>query len=196
MLTYSPAEIRKRLQDDIYYMKKPFNEDELYSLVTSLMKNWNTREALRESEENYRRLLEQSNEGIITHDHLGNITFANSTMSRMLGYSFEEMLRMSFVEFMDERSAETLRDKISRRKQGISERYELNLTRKDGQMIFTTLSASPILDKYAMFIGSFCVVTDITERKKAYDSLRQAKEEVEAANRGFIKVLNAQSSSR
>jgi PAS domain S-box-containing protein len=179
---YSPAEIRKRLRDDIYYMKKPFNEDELYSLVTSLVKNWNTRQALRESEENYRRLLEQSNEGIITVDALGKITFVNSTMSRMLGYSFEEMLCMSLFEFMDAHSAKMVRDKISRREQGISERYDLNLTRKDGQMIFTTLSASPMRNKNAVFLGSFCVVTDITERKKAYESLRRAKEESEAAN--------------
>ena len=37
-------------------------------------------------------------------------------------------------------------------------------------------------DKNAAFVGSFCVVTDITERRKAYESLRQAKEESEAAN--------------
>ncbi len=180
---YSPAEIRERLHDDIFYMKKPFNEDELYSLVTSLMKRWNTREELRESEENYRRLLEQSNEGILTLDVSGNITFVNLAMSRMLGYSFEEMLCMSFLEFMDAHNSNMVRDKILRREQGLSDRYDLDLIRKDGQMIFITLSASPMRDKNAAFVGSFCVVTDITGRRKAYESLRQAKEETEAANR-------------
>jgi DNA-binding NtrC family response regulator len=48
----SPTEMRKHLHDNIYYIKKPFDEDELYSLVNSLLKNWNTRQALLESEAN------------------------------------------------------------------------------------------------------------------------------------------------
>lgn len=178
----SPREIRRRIQDDIYYVKKPFNEDELYSLVTSLIKNWNIRQELRESEENYRRLLEQSNEGIIALDPSGDITFVNSTMCKMLGYSFDGMPSGSIFEFMDAYNVEMVKERISRREQGISERYEMAFTRKDGQIIFCMLSASPIRDKTGAFAGSFCVVTDITERKQAYESLRVAKKETEAAN--------------
>ena len=130
---YSPAEIRKRLQDDIFYMKKPFNEDELYSLVTSLVKKWNTREALRESEENYDACWNSPMKESSRWMPRENITFVNLAMSTMLGYSFEEMLCMSFIEFMDAHNAKMVSDKILRREQGVSERYDLDLIEKMGR---------------------------------------------------------------
>jgi PAS domain S-box-containing protein len=185
----TPAEMRKRLHEDIYYIKKPFDEEELYSLVTSLLKNWNTRQYLQESEGNYRRLLEQSNEGIITVDTLGNITFANSTMSKMLGYPSDEIKGNSFIKFMDADNARIVKEKIARREQGLSERYELELTRNDGRMISAMLSASPIYSEKGAFAGSFCVVTDITEPKEAFESLRKAKKETEIANERLIESM-------
>ncbi|MEN6331846.1 MAG: PAS domain S-box protein [Smithella sp.] len=179
----SPAEIRSRLQENIYYVKKPFNEDELYSLVTSLLKNWNIRQALRESEGNYRRLLEKSNEGILTIDASGKITFANATLGRMLGYNLEEMGGQSFFKFMDTDHANLVKRKIAQRIQGLSERYELELIRQDNQVLTAMLSASPIYTGNGAFYGSFCVITDISETKKGIALLRKANEELAEAER-------------
>ena len=178
----SPAEMRKRLQDDIHYVKKPFNEDELYSLVTSLLKNWNIRQALRESEGNYRRLLEQSNEGIVTVDPLGTISFANATTAKMLDYKLEELTGRSLFGFLDEDNAKLVGEKIARRVQGLSERYEMELIRKDGGVVSAMLSASPMYAENGAYSGSFGVITDISESKQAFEFLRKAKEETELAN--------------
>ncbi len=185
----SPSEMRKRLQDDIYYVKKPFNEDELYSLVTSLLKNWNIRQALRESEGNYRRVLEQSNEGILTVDFQGNITFANATFATMFGYDLESIKDRSLFDFVDDANANRIRKRIARRIQGISERYELELIRKDGGTVSTMLSASPMYAGNGSFSGSFCVITDISESKRAFEFLRKAKEETECANQRLQKSM-------
>jgi hypothetical protein len=50
-------------------------------------------EALRESEEKYRRIVETANEGIWALDADARITFVNRRMAEMLGYSPEELLR-------------------------------------------------------------------------------------------------------
>jgi len=42
----SAKDIRENLKDNIYFLRKPFNEDELYSLVYSLLNNWNRQEEL------------------------------------------------------------------------------------------------------------------------------------------------------
>ncbi|OPY89301.1 MAG: Autoinducer 2 sensor kinase/phosphatase LuxQ [Syntrophus sp. PtaU1.Bin208] len=186
----SPTEMRTRLQDDIYYVKKPFNEDELYSLVTSLLKNWNIRQALRESEGNYRRLLEQSNEGIITIDSQGMITFANATMFKMTGYNQEETIHRLLFDFVDENNANLIQGKIARRIQGLSERYETELIRKDGGAVSVMLSASPMYAENGAFSGSFCVITDISESKQAFESLRNAKEETELVNQRLEKSID------
>lgn len=171
----APAEIRRRLQEDIYYIKKPFNEDELYSLVTSLLKNWNIQEALRESESNYRRLMEQSNEGIVTLDTVGNITFVNTTISRMLDYDVAEMSGCPLSRFMDAGNANILQGKILNRLNGLRERYELDLIRRDGQVVSTIVSASPISGKDGTFSGSFAVISDITALRKSNEELVQAE---------------------
>lgn len=179
----APAEIRRRLQEDIYYIKKPFNEDELYSLVTSLLKNWNIQEALRESESNYRRLMEQSNEGIVTLDTFGNITFVNATISGILGYDVAEMSGRPLSQFMDSGNANILQGKILNRLNGLSERYELDLIRRDGQVVSAIVSASPISGKDGTFTGSFAVISDITEIKQAHESLRKSNEELVQSER-------------
>lgn len=179
----TPVEIRGRLSEDIYYVKKPFNEDELYSLVASLLKNWNTREALRESESNYRRLLEHSNEGIVILDAAGDITFANSRISKMLGHDISEMCGYPLSQFMDTENGEILKGKILNRMHGISERYELELTRRDGETVPTIVSASPVSGKNGAITGSFAVISDMTEIRKAHESLRKANEELVRAER-------------
>ncbi|OPY14560.1 MAG: Autoinducer 2 sensor kinase/phosphatase LuxQ [Syntrophus sp. PtaB.Bin001] len=178
----SPTEMRKRLHDNIYYIKKPFDEDELYSLVNSLLKNWNIRQALLESEANYRRLLEQSNEGILTVDRQANITFVNKTMARIVGYAPEELKGIYFFDIMDSEHANLVRNKISRRVKGLSERYGLELIHKNGAAVCVMLSASPMYTGNGAFSGSFCVVTDVTESKQAFEALRTAKEETDIAN--------------
>ncbi|SEL96462.1 PAS domain S-box-containing protein [Syntrophus gentianae] len=183
----TPAEMRTRLQDDIYYVKKPFNEDELYSLVTSLLKNWNIQQALRKSEGNYRRLLEQSNEGIVTIDAQGAISFVNATLSKMLGYNLEELNGRPFVDFVDQDNENLIREKIARRIQGLSERYETELIRKDGEAVSVMLSASPMYAEKGVYSGSFGVITDISESKRAFEFLRKAKEETELVNQRLQK---------
>ncbi len=50
--------IRSNLKENIYYIRKPFNHDELYCLVDSLIKGWNKNQKLKEREEKYRSIFE------------------------------------------------------------------------------------------------------------------------------------------
>ncbi|MBA4116891.1 MAG: PAS domain S-box protein, partial [Rubrobacter sp.] len=56
-------------------------------------------EALRESEERFRQLFEQSTNGLQVHDETGRIFDCNSEACRSLGYSREEMLTLSVRDF-------------------------------------------------------------------------------------------------
>ncbi len=56
-------------------------------------------EKLRESEEKYRNIVETANEGIVTIDSEGKVTYVNRKMADMVGYRFEEIIgrqRMGF----------------------------------------------------------------------------------------------------
>jgi two-component system, OmpR family, aerobic respiration control sensor histidine kinase ArcB len=60
--------------------------------------------------------------------------------------------------------------------------YEETQRQRDGTEIVVLVSKVPMFDKHLHIIGILCIYTDITERKKAEQKLKQAKEEAERAN--------------
>jgi PAS domain-containing protein len=89
------------------FQKNAFDEEETKVLeivvqqIEIAINNANQAEALRKSEEKYRDLVDQINEGIFIHDNHGVITFANQTPANIHGFKGpEEMLGRMFTEFV------------------------------------------------------------------------------------------------
>jgi len=80
-------------------------------------------EALRESEERYRRIVDTADEGVWTIDAEANTDFVNPKMAQMLGYKVEEMLGRPLADFMDEEGQATAAANVKRREQGIAEQH-------------------------------------------------------------------------
>ena len=140
-------------------------------------------DALRESEMKFRTLFETSAEGILSTDEEENIVLVNPHMVEMTGYSEGELLKMKYIDLLPEDELEDHIQKMKRRKQNFTDVYERKLRTKDGKIIWTMVSASPLKDKDGNFTGSFGTFTDITERKIAAEELRIAKERAEEINR-------------
>ena len=132
--------------------------------------------ALRARETQYRSLVEQMNEGLLAGDRSTRITFVNSRMAAMLGYSEEELLGRPFSEFVVPEMRASYLARIQRRHVGVSEKYEADLIHKDGRRVCTLISASPLRDPQDQVIGSFAVISDITERKRSERDLRESEE--------------------
>jgi PAS domain S-box-containing protein len=129
-------------------------------------------EALRESEQKYRALVEQSLQGIIILQGL-QIVFANPTAAKIAGLTVDEVLALSpegikaFIP-VEERAAilqryeERLADKL------VERNYELRLVRKNGEGFWLDVFVSRIeyLGKSAIQVAFI----DITERKKTENS--------------------------
>jgi PAS domain S-box-containing protein len=138
-------------------------------------------EALRDSEERYRRLIETAYEGVWIVDDEGKTTFVNARMAGMLGYTADEMMNKSLFLFMDEGWKVVADKKLVRRRMGIMEQYEFKFHRKDGSELWTAIAASPISDKDGRYVGSLMMVTDITEHKRMEGALAE-----EAARRRIL----------
>ncbi len=123
-----------------------------------------TEEELQESEERFRDLVESMNDGFGMDDENGLITYVNVKYSEMLGYSQEEMVGKKAFEFLDEASQELYLMENNERKKGVYRPYEVNWKRKDGKLIPTIVSPKAILDADGKFLGTYAVITDITER--------------------------------
>ena len=132
-------------------------------------------EALRESEERYRTLIEKMRDGFSVLDEKGVVTYANDKLCEMLGYPQEEIIGCPVRQFLDTSNQTLLDEQLGQRKKGGYEPYELVWTREDGQKIHTIMSPTPVFDKEGSFAGSYAVTTDITEKKKLEEQLQQAQ---------------------
>lgn len=132
-------------------------------------------EALRQSQEKYRRIVDTANEGIWVLDEDLRTSFVNAQMAEMLGYEAEEMIGREIESCIFEEDLPDHGQRMENRRRGIAEHYERRWRRKDGQAVWTIVSATPIIDAEHHFRGSFAMILDITERKKLEEQLRQSQ---------------------
>jgi len=150
-------------------------------------------EALRQSEEKYRLIVDSAQEGVWTIDADNITTFVNVRMADMLGYEVDEMEGRSLFEFMDEEGVEIARINVERRREGISEQHDFELLKKDGSRICASLESSPLLSENGEYMGALAMVADITERKLAEEVLRESEERLRTmanASGDYIMMLD------
>lgn len=137
-------------------------------------------EVLRQSEQRWRRIVETTQEGIWIADLRGVTTFVNSQMSRMLGSTPARMLGRPVFDFVFEEDHTLVRQHFSEflaRPDG--RRVQERLRRSDGAELWTIVAASVLPDargRAARFLGMF---TDITERVRMEEALRESQRTLE-----------------
>jgi PAS domain S-box-containing protein len=134
-------------------------------------------EELRHSEEKYRSILENIREAYFEVDLAGNFTFFNDSMSRILGYSREEMIGMNYREYTDKENGKIIFQEFNKayRTGESTEAFDWQLTRKNGVQIYVEESISLRKDLSGKITGFRGVVRDITERKKFEKSLKESE---------------------
>lgn len=134
--------------------------------------------ALRESECHYRRIVETASEGVWVFDADNRTTFVNNRMAQMLGYTVEDMQGRSLFEFVEEAHQTLAHTYAERRRQGLPERYDFKFRRQDGSDLWTMVSATPIVDAAGCFVGILRMITDISDRKRAEEALRESHQQI------------------
>ena len=149
------------------------NSVHVVCLVEDVTEQLRAEGELRLSEQRYRRIVENTHEGICMCDSQRRITYSNPRLSDMLGYSKDACLDCSKIHF--ETDAEENGRHFERRKQGISESYETRLRHQDGSVFWVSTSSSPLQDDRGNFSGALCMFADVTERKKLESQLQQSQ---------------------
>ena len=129
-------------------------------------------EALRESEEGFRRLFEQSNDAVFIHQS-GQIIDANQRACEILGYNQEQLLTMSITDLHPEKKRLESRKRIDTTIRGKTMLFETQWRRSDGTIVDVEVSSRVIDDEKRIIQGVAC---DITERKRA----EQEREKLQA----------------
>jgi len=156
------------------YLEVPYHPMSLIAKITRLMERKRSVDALRESENKYRLLMEQASDGIFILDGRGNLIEANSQAHQMLGYTDHEPLGFNVKDFLpteDQGVDPLMFDGLGCAKTVIEER---SLRRRDQTHIPVEISAKMLGDGR---IQAF--VRDITERKRIEEEIRHLNETLE-----------------
>ena len=145
-------------------------------------------EALRESEEKYRNLVEQANDGIVIIQD-GVFKFVNSIMAKMLGYELEEMIEVDFLNYVPFDSRKRIEEVYGSRPPGkeVPNHFEMELIRKDGKTLSTEVNVGLI--ERGGRPAELVFLRDITERKRADKERERLNEELYEKNKELEQVI-------
>lgn len=141
--------------------------------------------ALRQSEEKYRTILEDIEDGYYETDLRGNFTFFNSALCRIWRYPPEELMGMNYRQYTDEPNAKTLYKAFTTAYgTGLPGKLmDYEIIRKDQTRMAAQQSFTLIKDDEGKTVGFRGIVRDIThlkaleqEREETLEKLRQALE--------------------
>lgn len=130
---------------------------------------------LNKSEERYRQIVETAQEGIWMIDEYNEITFVNKKMCEIIEYSSEEIMGKQIHLFVGEEGNNNIATQVEKRKQGISETYDVKFITKSGKPVWTSVSANPVFDDAGTYKGSLAMITDITKRKRDEELLQSSQ---------------------
>jgi len=154
-------------------------------------------EALRESEQKYKTILEAIEDGYYEVDLAGNFTFFNDPMCGIIGYSKDEMMGMNNRQYMDKENAKKVYQAFNRvyTTGKHTKEFGWEIIRKDGTKRFVEASVSLKRNSEGEPIGFRGIVRDIAERKRTEEALRQSEEKfrrlVEDMNDGYCVLQGA-----
>jgi len=135
-------------------------------------------EALRQSEERYRTVIEDIEEGYYEVDLQGNFTFASDSICATLGYPREELIGMSYKNYVPNEQFDYVYNifkKVYETGKPIKS-YSLINIRKNGERIHVEDSVAPLSDKNGKIIGFKGITHDITQRKIMEEILQKSED--------------------
>lgn len=132
--------------------------------------------ALKKSQKNYKKILENITEGYFELDMDGNIIFVNRGLGRISGFSKQELIGKNYKEIFEQTEAKKIKEIIN---EGLTEdTYEFELKTKSESKII--IESSIVLKREeGEEIGYFGMVRDITTRKRAERLEKKFREELE-----------------
>ena len=134
-------------------------------------------DALRQSEEKYRTIMEGMDEAYYEVDSKGNFTFFNEALGR-LGYSREELLGLNYKAYVaPEELGNTVAVFSEVFRTGNPQHWQpLTFIRKDGTRIYVEDSIYPLRNNKGEIIGLRGIIRDVTGRKESEEALRLSEE--------------------
>ncbi len=161
----------------------------IFLIIRNLSEIKEKEKALKESEERYRELVENTGEGIGIVDLHENFTYANPAACEIFGFSSDALLGRNFLEFLAPSSPEEIKRQTRLWKTGKKSIFETEVIRPDGEYRWIVVTTTPQYDAQRKVTTTFAIFRDITKRKLYEKELIIAKEKAEESDRLKTSIL-------
>lgn len=144
------------------------------AIMEDITERKHAEEALRESEQKYRSLVDNANQGIVVIQN-GEFKFVNKQVEQLWGMLEESLLDKPFLKFVHPDDRHLLLENHERRIKGepIRSMYEFRLIAADGRICWVEINPVPIVWKGKP--ASLNLLTDVTQRKRIEEELQKAQ---------------------
>jgi len=128
---------------------------------------------LSESERKFRELINSLKEGVGSIDYEGRLIYCNQSYCNILGYTEKELIGQVVVDMIIpiERRKEFY-ERLERRKKGISENYQTEIIRKDGEKIIIDIKSNSLMDEHGSRVAYVVSINDITEEIRQLEDIK------------------------
>jgi len=161
----------------------------LIGITTDITERKRAEEALRKSEERYRTLINNQEEGIAIVDSKENFIFANPAGEKIFGISPGNLVGRNLADFVDAEQMKFIRSETQERILGKRSTYELEIKHPNGERRSIHLTGNSQFDNNGGFVGTFGVFHDITEQKQIELARKKAEAALRASEEYFREVI-------
>ena len=136
-------------------------------------------DAVRQSEKQYRFLIENLKDLVFTIDLKGGLTFVSRSSEEILGFRNEDGVGRNVIEFVPAEDRARVIATISKGMEGEKvTQFQTPVIKKSGERMFLEVSVSRIIEAGTV-VGALCIGRDITERKRMEEELRKHRDHLE-----------------
>ena len=167
----------KSIDVDISTSIIDYNQGIVQSIIRDITEYKQADEDLKDSEERYRGLFDNSSDFLFTLDLKGNFTDVNKAAEQLTGYTKAELIVMNFKDYThrnDHRKLFQAFHEVFKTGKPLQD-FSIEAIIKDKTKKYFEININ-LLKKGKVIIGFQGSSKDITEHKKAYDALRESEE--------------------
>ena len=147
---------------------------ELMGVIRDITERKQAEEALRNSEEKYRSLVENAGDVVCSLDAQGCFTYVSPSIEQLTHYAVGDIVGQPLSRFVHADDAETLQQVCERVMKGKSEKAEFRWLDKDGPIRYMR-SSHNVVSKDGEAIATAIVMRDVTDHKQAEEALRESE---------------------
>lgn len=150
------------------------SETKLLSFIHDITEQKRFQQALLKSEEKYRTIVENINDGLAIHDLKGVIGFVNDNLCKILGYKREQLIEKNIVSLHQPQDRKSIQKIIDEESWFTESLMEQTLVNSEGTVIPVEMSTKIVEKEDHQQIHTF--IRDISERKKTENALKESEE--------------------